>query len=201
MTSLVLIGVIELGLFYPVVGFTVALCIAISVAVAFFAGRKWCDWICPRGSFLDLFIKPISRQKKIPDFLKNIRFRIIVLMILIGILSLKLTAVYPDVNKMGMVFIQILAITTILAVISGIAFHQRLWCYVCPGGTLTNIIGKGKKNIEIIPEKCTDCGLCGKICPMQIKPKAYKSKRVLDNSDCIKCGVCISVCPEKALKK
>jgi polyferredoxin len=179
----------------------VALCIGISAAIAFFAGRKWCAWICPRGSFLDIFIKPISREKKIPDFLKNLRFRMIVLVILMGILSLKLTAGYPDLNKMGMVFIQILVITTIAAVILGIIFHQRAWCYMCPVGTLAHIIGKGKKNIEIMPERCTDCGLCEKNCPMQVKPNAYKSKKVLDNADCTKCGVCISVCPEKALKK
>jgi len=46
-----------------------------------------------------------------------------------------------------------------------------------------------------ISEKCPNCGLCVKACPVQaITPIAKKQPVVLDQSKCIKCGSCYDVC-------
>lgn len=59
------------GWFYPLLGFLLLICMLGSVGIAAFRGRAWCDWMCPRGSFLDLFVGPISLNRKIPGFLRN----------------------------------------------------------------------------------------------------------------------------------
>lgn len=53
---------------------------------------------------------------------------------------------------------------------------------------------------EAIPEKCTGCGLCVKVCPAQIFVLRDKKSVTSANptSFCIKCGHCLAVCPAGA---
>lgn len=50
----------------------------------------------------------------------------------------------------------------------------------------------------LIPEKCTKCQLCVRVCPYF----AIELKNVItfDKTKCFSCGLCISKCPTKALK-
>ena len=57
------------GWFYPLIGFFIPACMIAGVGLATRKGRKWCDWMCPRGSFADAYLKLISSQKTIPYFL------------------------------------------------------------------------------------------------------------------------------------
>jgi ferredoxin-type protein NapH len=54
--------------------------------------------------------------------------------------------------------------------------------------------------MRIDPDKCTDCGLCEKHCPMDIKLLDYKKagQRVL-STECILCQTCANVCPTQAI--
>jgi len=45
--------------------------------------------------------------------------------------------------------------------------------------------------VKLDKTKCTDCGLCQGVCPMDIK--------TVGDHECIQCGKCISVCPAKAI--
>ncbi|SHK60449.1 4Fe-4S binding protein [Tepidibacter formicigenes] len=55
--------------------------------------------------------------------------------------------------------------------------------------------------VEIEKDKCIDCKLCEKNCPMDIKLIDYKNenKRIL-STECILCKTCINVCPKKAIR-
>ncbi len=46
------------------------------------------------------------------------------------------------------------------------------------------------KTNKIIEEKCINCGLCYRVCPIGINP-------LKKNNKCIKCGLCNYVCPSK----
>lgn len=61
---------------------------------------------------------------------------------------------------------------------------------------------------ELIPEKCTACGLCVNACPNSIiSIESYKdenNKRKLSKyrmlmESCIYCGFCVEACPQDAL--
>jgi ferredoxin len=53
--------------------------------------------------------------------------------------------------------------------------------------------------IIINREKCTMCGECEKICPMNLIKKVG-NKMIIDHSRCINCRMCITVCKSDAIK-
>lgn len=68
----------------------------------------------------------------------------------------------------------------------------------CPAGSCKALLA-----YEIIEEKCKNCGLCLKNCPVSAITGNKKEKIpfVIDPTLCIKCGVCFEKCPVDAIKK
>jgi polyferredoxin len=194
---LVIVG----GWFYPMLGYFIPICMVGGISIAFFQGRKWCDWYCPRGGFFDAVIGFVSPQKEIPSFFRKTGTRIAMLAILFAVLGVQIIRVWPDPYKIGKAFVVMLTVTTAIAVLLAVIFHPRVWCCFCPIGTISNWVGKGKKPLKINSELCIECKLCHKVCPIQVsayKFKAQGEQNVLDG-DCLKCGLCASACPKKAL--
>ena len=51
---------------------------------------------------------------------------------------------------------------------------------------------------QIDQEKCTGCGICVDICPLEaISMENDKAK--VDNDTCTECGQCVDECPNKAI--
>lgn len=63
---------------------------------------------------------------------------------------------------------------------------------ICPAKVCTALI-----HYRIIPEKCTGCRLCFKICPTQAISGEPKNVHVIDQEKCIRCGLCFTICPKK----
>ena len=52
--------------------------------------------------------------------------------------------------------------------------------------------------VKIDKEKCTGCGSCTEICPVDaIK---VEDKAEVDENECIDCGTCVDECPEEAIE-
>jgi len=199
--AVIFVAILIFGWRYPLLGYFIPLCMVFGLAIGFFKGRKWCDWYCPRGSFYDTIGKTISRKGQIPTVFKNMRFRIIVLILLMGIMTINLVFRWPNFYNMGRFFVVLITVTTVLGVILAIIFHQRSWCSFCPIGTIINLIGSSKLPLKINSELCIDCKACYKVCPVQIKPYKFKKEgiQIIKDGDCLKCDQCILVCPKKAL--
>ena len=56
------------GWFYSLIGYFIPLCMIAGIGIASWKGRKWCNWMCPRGSFSDSYMKVISPERKIPNY-------------------------------------------------------------------------------------------------------------------------------------
>lgn len=189
------------GLFYPLLGYFAIVCMIGAVSISFFNGRKWCDF-CPRGSFFDVFIMPISKNKKIPKLFTGWRARIFAMMLLMTVFAIQLTRRWPDLYSIGSFLITFLIITTLVGILLGIFIQHRTWCRFCPMGSIANLIGGKKHPLNINSEKCTDCGICSKVCPMQLNPSSHKktSVDIVNEPDCIKCVLCVNSCPKGALR-
>ena len=201
LTALIFIAILAFGWHYPLLGYFIPLCMLLGLGIGLFRGRKWCDWYCPRGSFYDALIKPISLKRDIPNLFKSMYFRVAVLSILLLVMTFNLAKRWPDPDKIGLFFVILITITTILGIVLAIVFHQRSWCLICPIGTIVNLIGRNKYPLKVNSDLCVECKLCAKVCPIQIKPYLYKREgiQIVKGDDCLKCGLCVAVCPKKAL--
>lgn len=77
-------------------------------------------------------------------------------------------------------------------------FVRRSWCRFCPSGALIsffNIGGAITKEKDV--QKCTKCGICTRVCPMQNK-NVYEERvdKNVNNRECIRCLRCVDMCPE-----
>ncbi len=191
---LVLIG----GWLYPLIGLLLLGCMMGAIGVALYKGRAWCDWMCPRGSFYDLFLKKLSRRKEIPEFFGKTSVRISVVLILMSVLSSQVYLRWGDWEAIGLAMVTILTVTTTIGIVLGLIYQERIWCHICPMGTFANYLSEGKYPLSI-KDNCSDCKVCAKACPMQLKPYSFKVAGVIGDNDCIKCSTCVAVCPKKAL--
>lgn len=197
-TWLALPAVIIGGWFYPVIGFLLFGCMLGAVGLAFSRGRNWCDWMCPRGSFFDLIFTNISRKIQIPSFFHSKAVRIFMLGAIFTAMGVQFYLGWGDLNAMGMALVRILTVTTLVGIILAVFIHPRTWCHICPMGTVAHWIAEGRKPLYI-SDNCSECGLCAKVCPMQLKPYSYKDEGIMGDNDCLKCSTCVASCPKKAL--
>ena len=51
--------------------------------------------------------------------------------------------------------------------------------------------------VTIDEEKCTGCGSCAEVCPVEAIKVSGKAK--VDEDTCIDCGTCVDECPEEAI--
>ena len=189
------------GWFYLPLGYFLPICMFVAMGIGIYKGRDFCDWICPRGSTWDLLVKGISPQKVVPQFFRSLPWRLLWIGILMTVMGIGIVKAWPDYNQIGLVFVRLVTITTIIGLVLALFYHHRIWCMFCPVGTMANWIGRGKMPL-MIDEKCKGCEYCFDICPLQIRHSSYKpvaGQAVVRDWDCLKCELCIKNCPEKAL--
>lgn len=197
----VLLVFLAIGLVYPAIGVIALICMLAPVAVSFYKGRFWCGNFCPRGSFFDNVLSKVSPKKPIPKIFKSLWLRVFMLLLIMAVFGIQTYYAWGSLPAMGMIFIRIILVTTIVGIVLGMLYNQRTWCSFCPMGTLSSWVGAWKKRMPInTSDSCTNCNLCSKVCPMQLAPNSAKwDPSGFTCGDCIKCGVCIEKCPKKSL--
>jgi polyferredoxin len=79
---------------------------------------------------------------------------------------------------------------------------RRFWCRFCPTGISIAILNK-YKGLKWMPllkvnkdeTKCTKCGICKRVCPMQVTEIYEEKGGNLAPSTCIQCFRCVEMCP------
>jgi len=193
--------VVVAGWRYPLLGYFIPMCMLLGIGIGVFKGRKWCDWLCPRGGFFDAWLKPLSPKKEIPKFLKGLPLRLGIIIFLFLVMAIQIIVRWPNPYKIGMFFVVMLTVTTLLGIILGLFFHQRSWCCFCPIGTIANLVGGNRHPLKIDSQSCTECKLCQGVCPIQIAPYRFKKTgvQIVKDGDCLKCKLCVLACPKGAL--
>ena len=76
-------------------------------------------------------------------------------------------------------------------------YEAHIYDKKCPTGEC-----KALTQVIIDPDKCRECGICAKNCPVgAIDGEVRKGPFKINQDKCIKCLVCISKCPFKAISK
>lgn len=192
--------VVVAGWFAPLLGFLLFGCMAGALGVAAFKGRAWCDWMCPRGAFFDVVLKKRKHKEgSIPSFLRSPITRGFMVAVLMGVMGTQIYLNWGDIPAIGRALVMLLTVTTGVGIVLGLFFRERAWCWICPMGTISNLISTGKKPLSIEKDACVSCKACAKVCPMELKPASHVKAGVVAENDCIKCGGCVAICPKDAL--
>ncbi|NYT01201.1 MAG: 4Fe-4S binding protein [Methanosarcinales archaeon] len=182
------------GIWYPMLGYLVPLVFAAIMITSPFRGRWFCGNLCPRGSFNDFWVSRISMGRRIPSILRSMWIRVPIFLGLMGFMLFRLVQTRGLVELVGTVFVTMCILTTAISLLFGVIISPRAWCSFCPLGTVGRWLGRGKYQLQVDREKCVDCGVCKKVCPMHLEVN-----EILDKPDCIKCQRCVEACPREAL--
>jgi ferredoxin-type protein NapH len=193
--AIVIIG----GIWWPLLGFMVPVVMLTGIIGGFFRGRYVCGWLCPRGAFLDRILRPVSRTREIPAWLRRPAFRWTMFALLMGFMAFQISLDPGNVYHWGKVFVRICMITTGLGVVLAVAVHPRTWCSFCPMGTMQSAVG-GSRAPLIMDKGCVSCRSCERACPMNLKiVPENRAEGNLALPDCLKCGECVVACPKRVL--
>ena len=85
---------------------------------------------------------------------------------------------------------------------------RRFWCRFCPTGASIAIVNRfrGFKWTPVLhinkdEEKCTKCGICKRVCPLQVTEVYEQKGGKITTSMCMLCLRCVEMCPyEDCLK-
>jgi polyferredoxin len=87
-------------------------------------------------------------------------------------------------------------------------FVKRVWCRFCPTGMSLAIANRfsGFKwapllHINKVEEKCTKCGVCKRVCPLQVTEVYEQKGGKIETSQCMVCARCAEMCPYEGTLK
>ncbi|MEO0081873.1 MAG: 4Fe-4S binding protein [candidate division WOR-3 bacterium] len=84
----------------------------------------------------------------------------------------------------------------LLVVAAAIAIKRPFCRLVCPIGAIYGVFNKvSLLRLRLESAKCTRCGLCRKVCPMNIEPLDEQNQL-----ECIRCFECVWRCPKSGLR-
>lgn len=184
-------------------------------------GRAICGWSCPFGFLQDLINKIPSKKFKGFNWLKYIKYIILLLCVFIlpafwldefdyskGPIFCKficpagtfeggipLVSLQTSLRSLcGNLFIWKTSLLVLLLILA--VFFKRPFCrWICPLGAFYGPFNKiSLKQIGINKEACIKCGKCSKACPMDLNVPEE-----INSCDCIRCFDCKKECPVKAI--
>ncbi|MGE3062472.1 MAG: 4Fe-4S binding protein [bacterium] len=184
-------------------------------AIGTLVGRYPCGNFCPFGLLQELLYKIKSVKIRIKRVFRLNKFIVLGLTLSLpllihqpvfckflcpaGTLEASIAQIIMNpalLQSIGLIF-YLKAAFAILFVAGSITM-KRFFCVIfCPIGAIYGLFNKvSLLQIKYDESKCTKCGMCNRVCPMDIN--IYENQT---DYDCIRCFECVNVCPYKALKK
>jgi len=195
--------------------------------VGVLSGRWVCGWLCPFGFLSDIFGKIKAKKIKVSNKFSIMKYFVLLLIIgsgiyyynnksdfllycsficpagfYYGVLEYALTTGLKSMtSRFPFLHFMLLYhfLTGLVFLIGAIKIGGRFYCRMfCPLGALLGIFNRiAVFKVQTNENRCTGCGACSKVCPMDI---SILSKSFLSQSNCISCGRCVKVCPTKKLE-
>jgi len=102
--------------------------------------------------------------------------------------------------------VTLISIVSLSIFVTGAFTARRFWCRFCPMGGLIALARKVSLfSISKDTQKCTKCGICMRICPVQVtevyEERGEKEEKDVTSSRCTLCTRCIEMCPEEKCLK
>lgn len=189
------------GYFCPRIGFTVLALIALFMVLSSFRGRFYCGWLCPMGAFHERFLAKVSLHRPIPKIFKTSWLRWLVFTVMMTFMMIRLVTAWGDPGTVGGVFRMMWIVSTSLAILLGLYYKSRIWCIICPMGSIQGVASKNTY-LLMVEDSCVQCKKCQKVCPIDTYPGEYRKESgpgLVPSIECLRCSNCVSNCPKKVL--
>jgi len=167
--------------------------------------RGWCGWACWTAMLLDLLPFRHNKKGRLPGkwgWLRYVHFGMILALVLILWFGMGYRVEEQSITELKWLLIGNLLYYLTAVLLAFSLKDNRAFCkYVCPIPTLQKIASRyALLKIEGKQELCNECGVCVRVCPMDIDIPAYTRRglRVL-STECILCFECVDVCNQGAL--
>jgi polyferredoxin len=199
--SLLLPLVVIGGYFCPRIGFTVLGLITLFMILASQRGRFYCGWLCPMGAFHERFLSLVSLHRPILPVFKSSWFRWLLFVLMMSLMTFRLFTAWGDPKAIARVFRMMWILSTGIAIGLGLYFKPRVWCTVCPMGSMQGISSKNTYLLTV-EDTCVQCKKCQKVCPISTYPGDFKQEEgpgQVPSIECLRCSNCVMNCPKKAL--
>ncbi|WP_027629991.1 4Fe-4S binding protein [Ruminiclostridium cellobioparum] len=180
-----------------------------------FFGRAFCGWICPAGSLQDCCTKvnnkPVSSKINVIKYMIWIPWVLSIAAGFItagGISTLEptyLTDYGISVNNVYgyLIYLPVAAFVIIISFVLGRRSHCHAVCWIAPfviaGSKIKNKFKYPSLHLEGSADKCIDCKICDKNCPMSLSVSSMVKQDKMYNDECILCGNCSNVCSRNAV--
>jgi len=120
----------------------------------------------------------------------------------IGGLNLSFPYVREVMLYSGENFATVAALIFLALVVVGSFFIRRAWCRFCPTGISIAVVNKLKGfkwapllHLDKNETKCTKCGICKRVCPVQVTEVYEQKGGKIMTSMCMLCLRCVEMCP------
>jgi polyferredoxin len=115
---------------------------------------------------------------------------------------------YPYIQEiiyyLGGILGAILALIFIGLTVAGSFLVRRVWCRFCPTGSSLAVVNRLRGfrwapvvHLDKDEEKCTKCGICKRVCPVQVTEVYEQKGGKITTSMCMLCTRCVEMCPYK----
>ena len=204
---------------HPAAIFILLAIVGVSIALK----KSFCSWLCPIGTLSEslwmlgqrLFKRNLTTPRWLDYPLRSLKY-LLLFFFVSSIWQMDLPSLRQFIHspynkvadiKMYLFFadISIFALWTIIILLVFSVVVKNFWCrFLCPYGALLGIVG-WLSPLKITRNKstCTDCALCTKACPSNIKVHKAGHARPNDvvgrvwSDECTSCLACVQVCPVK----
>ena len=186
--------------------------------------RGFCGYLCPFGTFIDLFDWALGRRLKRfrvkrDGWWVHLKYYILLACLISSLFGLLLTgflAAIPVLTR-GLLLsaaplhlglaqgwhrappltgAQWLSLALFLGVLALGFLRPRFWCrYVCPSGAIFSIANLARLTDRKVASSCTACGKCRRACPFDAIAPDFSTRAL----DCTFCQTCGGACPPGAI--
>jgi polyferredoxin len=120
---------------------------------------------------------------------------------------------YPYIREIiaysnGPFFISLNVFLFIAFTVAGSFMVRRFWCRFCPTGVSIAIVNRFAPfkwapilQLNKVEEKCTKCGICKRVCPVQVTEVYDEKGGNVTSSKCLLCFRCVEMCPYEGCLK
>ncbi len=174
--------------------------------------RLFCGWICPINILSDFthWLKGKLGLKGGISIRSEMRY-VVLIFILIASMSGQFIA-WESLSPISNTYRALLFLTFgalwfagLIMLLDLLILKEGFCKSLCPQGALYHLIGNRRIfGIKAVPNRCTTCGNCYKICPeekiLHAPLRSKKQQSFVQSGLCTGCGQCIDVCCENVLK-